>query len=706
MENIKNKRINYILQDKKYSRGTINSINHTNINNNINITNYYPSLSQNYCNNETFTFINNNDNTKNNISYPVKTSTHKTKTIKDISPIPKACDKKYNQCQSPYMKKILPSSKRQKSEDGNRKVKIYKNSPSFKYIKSNKKKPVKYIFYNDNISERKNETQSDINNNQTNNKNYYLDLSSDEISNKHKTNRNHNSNFYSNTNQEINKIKYISKKLQNKYLLNNKSMISNESNDKESLFNFIEKPAQISLKHKEKIYKITSYDKGKLLTYNFNSPKFAKNNNNKLMNNNNNKKEIIIGKKKLNQYIILIQSSIRGYLLRLKLAQYLNLYERIKKAVFIIQFLIFKKMRFNLYLILKNNINEKLTKYYRLNSYLRPSNNISLEFKTINSNNNKIITEEAFILKNNSKSNIYQDNMKNRNKSQVKNNNEVSDIQKELNKRIIDFAFAEKKIKELLIENKKIQNINNIIVRDNRQLALKLKHLENNNFNKLKMQNSNLYIPNISYKNKIKLKINNLLNKIITRKSNKTTIILYKYFYKFNLKTNLIHHKDEINAIKNNHNSNNNINNKLIIENNNFIINENIIKTNNIINNNNNNDINNNNNEIKTKILKSIINKKNINAYIYKNVFEKWMLRALIVKNKDFVKEKKKKKKEKFKQRKQKKLYGNSFGTNDKKTEEENDNSMDYSDECEGEQKYSVKSGSGKKNYYTESYKK
>ena len=700
MENIKNKRINYILQDKKYSRGTINSINHTNINNNINITNYYPSLSQNYCNNETFTFINNNDNSKNNISYPVKTSTHKTKTIKDISPIPKACDKKYNQCQSPYMKKILPSSKRQKSEDGNRKLKIYKNSPSFKYIKSNKKKPVKYIFYNDNISERKNETQSDINHNQIINKNYYLDLSSDEINNKHKTNNNHNSNYYSNTNQEINKIKYISKKFQNKYLLNNKSMISNESNDKVPLFNFIEKPAQIPLKHKENIYKIISYDKGKLLTYNFNSPKFVKINNN-LMNDNNKKKEIIIGKKKLNQYIILIQSSIRGYLLRLKLTQYLNLYERIKKAVYIIQFLIFKKMRFILYLILNNNLNEKLTKYYKLNSYLSPTNNVSLEFKTINSNNNKIITEEGFILKNNSKNNIYQDNIKNRNKSQVKNN-EVSDIQKELNKKIIDFAFAEKKIKELLIENKKIQNINNIIVRDNRQLALKLKYLENSNFNKLKMQNSNLYIPNFSYKNKIKLKINNLLNKIITRKAIKTTIILYKYFYKFNHKTNLIYHKDEINTIKNNQNSNNNKNTKLIIENNNFIINENIIKTNTIIN----NDNNNNNNEIKIKILKSIINKKNINSYIYKNVFEKWMLRALIVKNKDFVKEKKKKKKEKFKQRKQKKLYGNNFGTNDKKNEEENDNSMEYSDECEGEQKYNVKSGSGKKNYYTESYKK
>ena len=699
MENIKNKRINYILQDKKYSRGTINSINHTNINNNINITNYYPSLSQNYCNNETFTFINNNDNSKNNISYPVKTSTHKTKTIKDISPIPKACDKKYNQCQSPYMKKILPSSKRQKSEDGNRKLKIYKNSPSFKYIKSNKKKPVKYIFYNDNISERKNETQSDINHNQIINKNYYLDLSSDEINNKHKTNNNHNSNYYSNTNQEINKIKYISKKFQNKYLLNNKSMISNESNDKVPLFNFIEKPAQIPLKHKENIYKIISYDKGKLLTYNFNSPKFVKINNN-LMNDNNKKKEIIIGKKKLNQYIILIQSSIRGYLLRLKLTQYLNLYERIKKAVYIIQFLIFKKMRFILYLILNNNLNEKLTKYYKLNSYLSPTNNVSLEFKTINSNNNKIITEEGFILKNNSKNNIYQDNIKNRNKSQAKNN-EVSDIQKELNKKIIDFAFAEKKIKELLIENKKIQNINNIIVRDNRQLALKLKYLENSNFNKLKMQNSNLYIPNFSYKNKIKLKINNLLNKIITRKAIKTTIILYKYFYKFNHKTNLIYHKDEINTIKNNQNSNNNKNTKLIIENNNFIINENIIKTNTIINND-----NNNNNEIKIKILKSIINKKNINSYIYKNVFEKWMLRALIVKNKDFVKEKKKKKKEKFKQRKQKKLYGNNFGTNDKKNEEENDNSMEYSDECEGDQKYNVKSGSGKKNYYTESYKK
>ena len=117
MDNIKeNKKINYIYKDKQYTRDPINSINHTNINNNINITNYYPPPSQNFCNKQTFTFIDENGSVQNAISYPIKTATHKTKKLKDSSPTPNVLEKKYHHCQSPYMKKILPSSKRQKSK--------------------------------------------------------------------------------------------------------------------------------------------------------------------------------------------------------------------------------------------------------------------------------------------------------------------------------------------------------------------------------------------------------------------------------------------------------------------------------------------------------------------------------------------------------------------------------------------------------------
>jgi hypothetical protein len=674
MENIKNKIMKYNYQENKYSRGAISNINHTNINNNINITNYYPSPTQNYCKKETFTFINNNsnDNTQNTMNYPLKTNAHKTKIIKETSPISKLCDKKYNQCQSPYMKKILPSSKRQKSEGGTRIIKIYKNSPSFKCIKSTKKKSTKYNIYDDNISERKNETQQYIDNNQKINKNYYLDLSSDEISNKYKSNIFNNVNYYStknNNNNNKDNNKYFSFKIPNNSVINNKkSIISRESNDKRdrnSLFNFFERPFQMSVKNNKDIYKIKPYDKDYLFNSNYYSVQFGKNSNyidNKIGN-------------KLWKYIILIQSTVRGFLLRIKLAQYLNLYERIKKAMYIIQYIILKKMRFNLYFMLKYNFDEKFKKYNNnMYSCLIPNNNISLEFKNKNMKCNKIIPNESFIIKS-SKNALYQDNVKDKNRNYQYKNNEISEIQKELNKKKIDYAVAEKRIKELLIENKKVQNINNIIVRDNKQLALKLKNIESYRFNILKMQNTSFCIPNLSYINKYRIKINNILNKIIMKKELKTKLILYKYFYKFNLKTKLVKQINDIIS--------KNDNKKLIIESNNFIINENII-SNNIINE------NENNNEKKYRKLKLILCRKNINSYIYKNVFEKWVLRALIVKNKAFIKEKKKKKKEKFKQRKQKKLNGNNNGTNDKKNEDENENSVD-SDEYEGEPKSSNK---------------
>ena len=680
MENIKeNKKIKYIWRDKKFTRDTINNINHTNINNNINITNYYPSLSQDYCNKETITFINKNGNEENVISYPLNIETNKTKKSQDSTLFTTNIEKKYHQHQSPYMKKILPSSKRQKSEEGNRI--LYINSPSSTYLKTNKKKK---IIKNDtdNIS-LKNEILK-RNNKKNIRENYYLDLSSDEINNKFISNRNNNNHFFYN-NSEVNNFKLSHNRKQNKLNFNNnnitnKSIMSYESNGKENILNLFEKPYEISVSTKEPLYRITSNNKNNYITYNFITPKFIRSYKNLNINN----KEGMTVNKKMIDYIILIQSIVRGFLLRTKLEQYLYLYERIKKGIFIIQYIIFVRKTFIFNFILNNVINNQFTQYY-INSYLTPTNHISLEFKNLNIKN-KIISNESFDIKNNNK--YYQD-IKDKYKNKLKIN-EINEIEKELNKKKIDFAVAEKKIKELLLENKKIQNINNIIVRDNKQLALKLKNYENNRYIRLEVKNNNFCFIGSSNKKEIKLKINKLLTKIITKKLISIKAILYKYLYKFYLKSKLIK-MNQINIEDKNQN--------LIIQNNNFIINEkeNITKKNII----NDKDIN----FKKNLKLNLIIKKKDLNLYICRNVFEKWMLRTLIFKNKDFIKEKKKKKKEKFKQRKIKRMYG-YIDKNDKKTNddenENNDNSMDYSDEYEGEQKYNsqYKYNTNKKNNF------
>jgi hypothetical protein len=638
MDNLKeNKSIKYIWRDKKFARDGISSINHTNINNNINITNYYPSPtpSQEFCSKETYTFIDENGSKQNLINYPLKFSTHKSNNINDTSPLQNNIEKKYHQCQSPYMKKILPSTKRQKSEDGTRIINIYKNS----YLKSSVKKSIKNNFYKYDIS-LKNENLKSCNKMNVQ-KNCYLDLSSDDINNKFKSNRNYNHNtrlVYNNS--DLSKIKFVNNKWENipNFNMNNKTMLSYDKKVKDSLVNIFENPIHIPMINKDPLYKVTTYEKNSPLAYNFNSPKYNKSQKNLGIKYKKGIKMI----KKLDEYILLIQSVVRGHLLRIKLAQYLALYDRIKNAISSINYLILERMRFILYFLFNYNINKTLSKYCA-NSYLTPTSNISFEFKNLNIKNNSIITNESLNINNNI---IYHDKSKERNKFQLKIN-EVSEIQKELNNKKIDLAVAEKKIKELSIENKKIQNINNIIVRDNKQLALKLKSFENSRYNRLEVRNKNFsYLISTNNKNninEIKLKINNLLKKIISKKCILTKAILYKYFYKFYLKCKLFQNQNQIDEINKNKKTN------LVIENNNFFIKKNfneekiITKKDDY----NDNDNNNNNNNIlvtdkgkRNQKLKLIIKRKDLNLYIYKNIFEKWLLRSLVFKNKDLIKEK------------------------------------------------------------------
>ena len=108
------------------------------------------------------------------------------------------------------------------------------------------------------------------------------------------------------------------------------------------------------MSNKDPLYKITTYDKNSLLAYDFNSSKYNKSHKNLVIKYKKGIKMI----KKLDEYILLIQSVIIGHLLRLKLAQYLALYGRIKNAISSINYLILEKKRFILYFLFNYNINK------------------------------------------------------------------------------------------------------------------------------------------------------------------------------------------------------------------------------------------------------------------------------------------------------------------------------------------------------------
>ena len=142
----KNKRIIQIFGDNNFSKGENKSINHTNINNNINITNYYHSPPHNYFKKGTLTFINENSVIQNIISCPIKTTTHRTQKIQGNKKSSiNITIKKYNQCLSPYVKKIPPNKKEQKSIDKNRINKILKTYRSSQYITSPRIPSSQYI---------------------------------------------------------------------------------------------------------------------------------------------------------------------------------------------------------------------------------------------------------------------------------------------------------------------------------------------------------------------------------------------------------------------------------------------------------------------------------------------------------------------------------------------------------------------------------
>ena len=646
----RNNRIIHILGDNNFSQDENKRINHTNINNNINITNYYHSPPHNYFNKGTLTFINENSIIQNIISCPIKTTTHRTQRFKNDNKSPiNITLKKCHQCQSPYIKKILPNKNGQKSPDKNKINKILKTYPSAQFVTSQKIKILNNnkTRYEDFNTKYENKV---INNNKCND---YFNQTKEKLFNNFKRGKNKEQKniIHYNPHLSPNQIRNIKNK-QIIYLAQSSPQF--RTNDKNvSLFNVLEKRIELFLTNNNN-YNSKTYKQNSINKYNFGSPKLIKNHyiTNFLSNKDN------FDEKKISKDIILIQSAFRGYLFRIKFNLYKTFINQIKKGYNILQNIYIKNKKRKFFTILKYNINNAKNKKFEF-SDLIPSNNISVLFNKNNKNNN-------------SNQKINSDKFK----------SQIFELQEELNNRKQDYNNLEKRSNELILENKKIQNINNIIVSDNKQLAMKLKNYEISRYSNLEIINSNFYFINA------KKKKDNILIKLINKIENINKRLLQKNFYKFYFQTKLIEVKYNTNIKEKE--------NLFIVKNKNFSLNKNIVEKN-IINKEEENKI------LRNKKLKDIINHKNLKLYFFRNAFEKWMLRAIVLKNKEILIEKRKKKKEKFRQRKQRKLYYNNKKTND----EENDNSYDSEDYKEEQYYHFNKHKYNKKynnNYYEEKY--
>ena len=507
------------------------------------------------------------------------------------------------------------------------------------------------------------------------------------------------SNTTTTNNTYNNNIYYINPiNVKNKNKMKEKSNIINNNNRKNnnSRKNFIYKSVDITLqkkRNKERDYfKINNIDKSK--------------------------RKIYI------KAAILIQSIFRGYLVKIKLYNNVNLYVCCKRGIDILEELILK-MKNEYWKIFKNNINN-------INN-INNNNNNNLDNKSTSFSiraryklkNNKSKeprnsfykeTGDSFIIVN---ENIKRDNNEKKLKYKLYNVIKENNI---LKKQLIESKNIELKLKLLIDENKKNQNINSIIMKDNMQLAKKLKDIQDYRNHRLFIENQ--YSIDLNQIDKIQIQELNknyelflnklkilMLEKLLYKKINKENNIIKEKIYKYRNIVQKLKENDKENNYKKEISFNNII--KIIEKNNKLLLNkyfwnlyyngltlerENEIKENNIneilkkiiykkeqknkiilnkmffkfvINN-----LKCKNEEIKNNIekqeeeekeilklekLKKIFIKYENNArFIYKVILEKWNLKSKIIGMKTAARDKKKKRKQKKKNNRL--LFNKNFG--------------------------------------------
>ena len=264
-----------------------------------------------------------------------------------------------------------------------------------------------------------------------------------------------------------------------------------------------------------------------------------------------------IERSKRQKYInaaILIQSIFRGYLVKIKLYNNVNLYVCCKRGINILEKCFYERKKFYWKIFKKTISNmlydELLDSKVNLNilkEYLKTKKNDSKEKKILSFHKE---LGDSF--------NIVVDiKQKENNEKKLKSKlNDVIKENKDLKNKLADNKNFEEKMKNLIDENNKNQNINSIIMKDNQQMAKKLKDLQD-------YRNSNLFVENqssvdLTQKQQIqieeliknndicldKLK-KNLLYKLINKKNNDNINIIKDYFNKYkkvveNIKTKYI----------------------------------------------------------------------------------------------------------------------------------------------------------------------
>ena len=240
---------------------------------------------------------------------------------------------------------------------------------------------------------------------------------------------------------------------------------------------------------------------------------------------------------------ILIQSIFRGYLIKIKLYNNVNLYVCCKRSINIIEKIILKRKK-RFWKIFRNKITQL---YYDdiINSKL--SLNILKEYIKTHKDNSKEKKITSFHKELGDSFNIVVDSKEKEN-TEKKLKSKLNDVikeNKELKDKLVDNKNIEEKMKNLIDENKKNQNINAIIMKDNQQLARKLKDIQD-------YRNINLFVdnqPSVDFTQKQQMQIDELLknNEIYLNKLKKC--LLGKIINKINnIKINAL--KDKFNQYR------------------------------------------------------------------------------------------------------------------------------------------------------------
>ena len=253
--------------------------------------------------------------------------------------------------------------------------------------------------------------------------------------------------------------------------------------------------------------------------------------------------------------IILIQSVYRTHMLNLRISGSLNFYIYFNKLYNLLKFV----FNFRLKIYWKDFIERLST---RSSKKLMKSNKVKkCSIKKNLKGNKKYSSENKLILKSPDRVTLHKElcdslNFANeRSGLQLKLDNMIKE-NNELKNQICDNKNIEEKLKQLLVENKKNQNINAIIMKDNQQLAKKLKNIQDNKNYQLVIQNQSsldLSQDDIQIQSHSSVKLKKLYIKcLVLKKTLKNRNILEAYFNKYKNINNIKNEKPDKTTIENN----------------------------------------------------------------------------------------------------------------------------------------------------------